>query len=170
MLLSDRSTTKSPDRRRLQEQKRQKKQESAIPKMYTYFERIPIERRFTDMTDEDDDALLEFWKEAWEAAGWEAVILGLQEAQSHSRFQEFEDRIQALQLEDFHAIVLRRYLAMAAATKELSGGWLCDYDAFPIRDFRAEVVPHNGEFTVHGTVPATLASASSAHWENILRA
>jgi hypothetical protein len=154
------------------------------PKMYTYFERIPMEHRFTDMSDEDDQMLLDYWKESWEAAGWEPVVLGLKDAQSHPRFSEYEAMIKALQLEDFYAISLRRYIAMATTISSLSssggnnntntnnagGGWMCDYDVFPIRDFRNEPLPHGGEFTVHGTVPATLASGSAVHWEKTLQA
>jgi hypothetical protein len=141
------------------------------PNIYTYFERIPIERRFTDMTDEEDDEMLEFWKSSWHAAGWEPIVLGRDDAKRHPSFDQYENELDTLRLDDFGKISLRRYLAMATR-----GGWMCDYDVFPLRDFRklgraeGHQLPNKGKFALYGTVTATLAVADKENWEVTLRA
>jgi hypothetical protein len=141
------------------------------PAMYTYFERIPIDRRFTDMTDEEDDEMLEFWKSSWTAAGWDPTVLGLDDARRHPSFDQYEHELDALRIDDFGKISLRRYLAMATR-----GGWMCDYDVFPLRDFRNQgraeqhQLPNNGKFALYGIVTATLAVADKENWEVTLRA
>jgi hypothetical protein len=138
------------------------------PIMHTYFERIPMDRRFTDMSDEDEDELLDFWKASWDAAGWEPIVLGRDDAKRHPRYEQYEQELEALRLDDFGKIVLRRYLAMTTA-----GGWMCDYDAFPLRDFRNQglgELPYKGKFALYGIVAATLAVADRDNWEMTLRA
>ena len=127
-----------------------------------------MEKRFTGMSDENDDELLEFWKSSWLAAGWEPKVLGLADAKRHPRYDEYELELKAMRLDDFGKISLRRYLAMAT-----TGGWMCDYDAFPIRDFRnqgLEPLPYQGKFALYGVVSATLALADAENWEVTLRA
>jgi hypothetical protein len=133
--------------------------------MYTYFERIPEERRFTDMGDADGDELLDFWKSAWSSAGWEPRVLGRTEAELHPSYQEVEQQLQDLRLDDFYQITFRRYLAMAA----VGGGWMCDWDVFPLRDFRSLQLPYQGQFAIYGTVAASLAVADAAHWLSTLK-
>ena len=137
------------------------------PVMHTYFERIPIEHRFTDMSDEDDNELLDFWKKSWQEAGWEPVVLGLEDAQRHPRFNQYEQDLNNLRLDEFSRISFRRYLAMAT-----TGGWMCDYDVFPLRDFRSQglgILPYNGQFALYGIVSPALAVADAANWETILQ-
>jgi hypothetical protein len=138
------------------------------PIMHTYFERIPAEQRFTSMSDESDDELLEFWKSSWLAAGWEPVILGLDDVKRHPRYDQYERDLNSLRLDNFAKITFRRYLAMAT-----TGGWMCDYDAFPLRDFRSQglaTLPDEGKFALYNIVSATLAVANAENWEATLRA
>ncbi|KAI2496897.1 hypothetical protein MHU86_17590 [Fragilaria crotonensis] len=136
--------------------------------MHTYFERIPAEQRFTSMSDENDNELLEFWKASWQAAGWEPVVLGLDDAKRHPRYDQYELDLNSLRLDHFAMITFRRYLAMAT-----TGGWMCEYDAFPLRDFRSQglgALPYEGKFALYNIVSATLAVADADNWEATLRA
>lgn len=137
------------------------------PIIYTYYERIPLDRRLTDMTDEDDDALLEYWKSSWETAGWTPIVLGKSDAEQHPKFELYNNEIKSLRMDDFGEIVFRRYIAMAT-----KGGWMCDYDIFPLRDFRSEglTLPYDGKFAIFDVVSSALAVADQGGWESTLRA
>ena len=133
---------------------------SSRPVMNTFFERIAPEQRFTAMSDEDDDALLNFWEQTWDSAGWEPVILNLQDAKQHPLYDSFERDLANLGMDEFSKLSILRWLAMAA----IGGGWLVDYDAFPIRDFRQDGLINNGELTIYEAVAPTLVSGSADAW------
>lgn len=135
------------------------------PVMHTFFERLAPDVRFTGMQDEDDDALLEFWRKAWYEAGWEAKVLNLTDAQQHPEYSALKAKLDNIRMDKLGEVLILRWLAMAAS----GGGWLCDYDVFPLRDelrqaVLAESLPHKGEMTVHVAVAPTLASGSAEAW------
>lgn len=131
------------------------------PVMNTYFDRIPHETRYTDMTDEEDDALLDYWKQSWTEAGWEPRVLSRKDAERHPQFDEYYKQLMELRLDEFGNILFLRYLAMAN-----EGGWMADYDVFPVIDFRQEgfALPKNGEMCVHDVVAPSLVSGKASAW------
>jgi hypothetical protein len=137
------------------------------PVMYTFFERIPMEQRFTGMTDSDDDALLEFWKEQWSDAGWEPRVLSLENAEQHAEYSNLKSKLDDIKMDELSRIYILRWIAMATI-----GGFWCDYDVFPLMDFRSDTqpLPNNGEMTVYakGGAP-TLASGSAEAWIKMAR-
>lgn len=129
--------------------------------MHVFFDTISPEQRFTAMTDEDDRALLQFWKQAWEMAGWEPRVLTLQDAKRHPLYESFQYDLETFHMDEFGKLSLLRWLAMAAS----GGGWLVDYDAFPLRDFRLEsMLNNNGELTIYEAVAPILVSGSADAW------
>lgn len=132
------------------------------PVINVFYEPIAPEQRFTSMSDEDDEALLDFWKQSWSTAGWESRVLSLQDAKKHSLYQSFEKELDRLCMDEFGKFSLLRWLAMAGA----GGGWLADYDAFPLRDFRHEELPNGGEMTIYEAVAPILTSGTAEAWEN----
>lgn len=91
-------------------------------------------------------------------------------AKQHPRYQHYETRIQVLKMDDFGEISMRKYLAMSSVLllSNQKSGWMCDYDVFPLRDFRTAPIPD--PFLTYSVVGATLASGSAANWEAILDA
>jgi hypothetical protein len=132
--------------------------------MNVFFESIAPEHRFTAMTDEDNSALLHFWKRAWDEAGWETRVLTLQDAKQHPLYQSFQQELDSLHVDEFGKLSLLRWLAMAAIAE--GGGWLVDVDAFPLRDFRLERIDtlNKGELTIYEAVAPVLVSGSGDAW------
>ena len=135
------------------------------PIIHTFFHRIDQENRFTGMTDDDDDELLSFWKESWLQAGWEPVILSLQDAETHPRYHSLKNTVQSLHLDEFSTLLFMRWIAMVS----VGGGWYADYDVFPIRDFPEEL-PNNGTMTIFDVMSPTLASGNADEWTKTLDA
>lgn len=131
------------------------------PIINVYFAPIAPEQRFTGMTDEDDEALLTFWKDTWEAAGWQPRVLTWNDAKQHSLYDSFSKQLDELRIDEFGKLSILRWLAMAAS----GGGWLVDYDAFPLRDFRVDL-PNNGEMTLFEQAAPILASGSADAWRD----
>jgi len=117
---------------------------------------------FTDrgMTVENHQALLDFWKSSWEQAGWHPVVLSRNDASQHADYTRFMAVLRELYIDDYCEMLLIRWLAMA----QVGGGWLADYDVFPLQPFAAEKLPNDGELTVHGPVAPSLASGSAEAW------
>ncbi len=158
------------------------------PTIYTYFERIGASKRTTGMTDEQDSDLLLLWKEQWEKAGYEAIILTEQTLKSpnfetlgvtnEKRYELIRSKLEALPVDDFGKVLFRRWLAMAA----IGGGWFSDYDSFPLWNLgheqtfgHAEVVSGekssiNEKMVVYDIMSPTLAFGSGIEWLNKLEA
>jgi hypothetical protein len=140
-----------------------------LPVIYTYFERIPSNRRTTGMLDDDDDQLLEFWNETWSNAGWNPVLLTVNDAERHPDYKMLQQTLQDLQLFDdsFGRVLWHRWIAMA----DVGGGWYADYDVFPLLPFPTELPtnPNGMLLTVHDIASPTLASGSAEQWSLTLR-
>ena len=134
--------------------------------IYTFYHRIDPKHRSTGMTDEDDAELLSFWKESWMQAGWEPVVLSLQDAEKHPQYDSFKHTVDSLHLDEFSTLLFTRWIAMAGVD---GGGWYADYDVFPLTDFTTEL-PNNGTMTIHDIMSPTLASGTDGQWMNTLNA
>jgi len=129
---------------------------SVKPIIHTFFHsRSPIE-----------DAVLELWKEEWTAAGFEPVVLTLEDAKRHPDFEEVEKKMIPLHGKTgYDSLCFYRWLAMAAS----GGGWMSDHDTFPVVfpvDQGLEL-PNGGTFTsFQGHIPA-LMSGSEDEWNRV---
>jgi hypothetical protein len=130
------------------------------PTMHTFFERINDKDRFTGMSDEDDDALLTLWNESWTNAGWNTRLLTLADAQQAPHYAEFRVLLDQLQLDTFSRLLFERWMAMAAV---VGGGWMVDYDVFPIRSF-IKLAPNVGIITIYDNVAPAMASGNATEW------
>lgn len=91
-------------------------------KIYTYHEYIP------EMP--NGDSLLELWKSSWEKAGWEPVVLGREDAQKHSKYEEYFERYKNLPTSNcvnYEVSCYLRWLALSV----VGGGWMSDADVIP---------------------------------------
>mmetsp|Transcript_15724 Transcript_15724/g.19170 ORF Transcript_15724/g.19170 Transcript_15724/m.19170 type:complete len:384 (+) Transcript_15724:167-1318(+) len=161
-------------------------QVSTRPIMYTFFNRIEASERHTGMDDASDDELLRAWQNKWNEAGWNAIILDMEDAKRHPRYQEFEDQIQKVPMNGtggsglnrfYNELCFYRWLAVAA----VGGGWMSDYDVFPLaygsgmNKRQPAELPSGGTFSVYSIVSGSnpgagipcLMSGSASEWERM---
>eukprot|EP00542_Grammatophora_oceanica_P002946 CAMPEP_0194065090 /NCGR_PEP_ID=MMETSP0009_2-20130614/84813_1 /TAXON_ID=210454 /ORGANISM="Grammatophora oceanica, Strain CCMP 410" /LENGTH=134 /DNA_ID=CAMNT_0038717821 /DNA_START=119 /DNA_END=520 /DNA_ORIENTATION=- len=114
-------------------------------------------RKGTGMTDEADAAMLRVWQEEWTDIGWDPVILTLEDAKQHPRYEEFATKLENVPLwgrskkkssmnREYNQLCYIRHLAMAA----VGGGFMSDYDVLPLKQMVSEVGP---DFTVYSATP-----------------
>lgn len=125
---------------------------------------------------EDDDArLLNAWSDAWSEAGWEPRVISLEDAMTHPEYENIDMILSQdhMPFGFYDKLCFMRWLAMAA----VGGGWMSDYDTFPLtkNPFAGdgENLPNDGRFTLYdkiqraGAVPS-LASGSKIEYERIM--
>jgi len=147
--------------------------EKPLPVMHTFYTRIDPDKhhKYTGMTDEADAKLLLTWKAAWRSAGWEPKILTLEDAQSHPLYEEFDERLDldVVPFGQYDKLCFMRWLAMAVA----GGGWMSDYDTFPLRGLKNTNPRHHGKLTLYDTVRAggvpSVVSGSAEEYTRIAR-
>lgn len=143
--------------------------------MHTFYAHIESHERGTGMTDNDDRNELQVWQEMWHAAGWDTKILTLADAQKHPDYKEFSDKLEKDIFKVYDQLCFLRWLAMAAN----GGGWMCDYDVFPMPNFQKDPLfrpdsvwlPFEGKLTVYeytaaGGVPSII-SAKASEWDRV---
>lgn len=148
-------------------------QETALPVMHTFYNRIDPKKfhKYTGMTDEADAQLLLTWKEAWRSVGWEPRIVTLEDAQAHPLYEEFDQRLDlaSVPFGQYDKLCFMRWLGMAA----VGGGWMSDYDTFPLRGLKDTSLPKNGKLTLYDTVAAggvpSVVSGSAEEYTRIAK-
>lgn len=159
--------------RSLQSQDSSQDQQDNRPIMHVFFQAT---QTGTGMNSEDDRRMLEIWREAWNAAGWETQILVLDDAKRHPDYDKYAHDLETNANDDYNKLCYLRWLAMSAKN---TGGWMCDYDVFPMptqtNDFlgNPEMLPFDGKFTVYeytreGGVPSLL-SGNAQEWNRMAK-
>ena len=158
------------------------------PTIHTFFHKIDPNKKGTGMSEKSDDALIAAWKEEWRAAGWNPVVLTLEDAKKHPRYDEFAKTLERVPLMGkggkglnilYNQLCYYRWMAMAA----VGGGWMSDYDVFPLGPvsdhdlntaWNKDFLPNDGTFTVHSVVPGSkgsgipcLMSGNQKQWEDM---
>lgn len=97
--------------------------------VYTYYQNI-------DFSGQNE--LIELWKKSWESKGFNAIVLGKEDAESHPFYNEFCDKLKKIhlqimgeELKDYGLSCYLRWLAYANTMKEAS--YACDYDVINIK-------------------------------------
>lgn len=150
------STTK---KRRLQDTTAQK------PIIYTFYNPLIEDAFVTEMSESGDSALLEEWKQAWSAAGFEPRVLTLEDARTHPHFIPIDYAMEHTWLDGYNKMCIWRWVAMS----NVGGGWMTDYDVFPLRSFATQPLPNNGALTVHDRFIPDLVSGSSDEWIRVAK-
>lgn len=137
------------------------------PVIKTFFERIHPDKRLTGMTDEADDALLEFWKTCWYNAGWDPQVISTENAKKHPEYENYIRVLDSVNMDEFNRLMFLRWLAMAGS----GGGWMADYDVFPLRDFTVATLPQDGKLVIYDKrLLPQLVSGSAESWLSVGKA
>jgi hypothetical protein len=128
------------------------------PIMYTFYTFIENKKE-TGMSKDANQRLIDAWQEEWNRHGCDTHVLGVETAKRHSDFQRYNSMLDTLEITIYERYCFLRYLAMAV----VSGGWMCDYDTFPLHPHDG-VIPNDGKFTVHeysknGGVPSLVSGS-----------
>jgi hypothetical protein len=141
------------------------------PNVFTFYSPLPLNKRGvqgTGMSHSDDDQLLRTWETEWRNAGWNPIVLNLTHAQQNVRYDEVVRALEYLPSrsksgKQYNTLCFLRWLAMA----HIGGGWMVDYDTFPLHDFRADgfVLPNDGRLTVWDNVVPSIVSGSQMEYQ-----
>lgn len=135
-------------------------EENVRPIMHTFFHRVDR------MTTEDQT--LQLWREEWDNAGFDTVVLTLDDAKKHPDFEDIEKIMKPLfGSEGYNALCFYRWLAMAAS----GGGWMSDHDTLPLY-FPVDEglhLPNGGNFTSFERFVPSLMSGTTDEWNRVFK-
>jgi hypothetical protein len=133
--------------------------------MHTFFE--PVKGGCCGMTEEGHTNLVEAWKLAWQSYGWEIRVLNEADALTHPYFDLFQNLLIDAQVNEYDRRCFWRWLAMA---NQPDGGWMADYDNFPLTltaEMGLEMQKEPGFKTWQNHVPSLL-QADKESWNRII--
>jgi len=139
--------------------------EDANNYIYTFFS--PLTTMTAGMTSNSHNKLLKAWEEAWQNAGWKTKVLTIEDAKIHKDFDLF-NRVIAKnfpQTSEYDRLCFLRWLAMST----VGGGFMADYDTFPLEMKAQEYInlPNDGNFTGFDRFVPALASGSAEEWDRM---
>lgn len=128
------------------------------PKMHTYFTEV-------SKNSIPDKILLEAWKASWRDAGWDPVVLGPSDAERHPFYQKFITAFNQApkEVRQYDRACYLRWLAMGV----VGGGWMSDFDTFPLYMEPTEGLPNDGKFTSYSRHVPNLVSGSQQEWNRM---
>jgi len=137
--------------------------EEQRPVMHTFF--ASLESMSAGMTDSGHRELLAEWHRAWRAAGWDTVVLTLDDAQQHPEYAAVSEILSHHSPNEYDSLCFFRWFAMAVR----GGGWMSDYDTFPLQfDARDHWrLPNAGNFTSQKAHVPCLVSGSGLEWDRM---
>lgn len=146
----------------------------AKPIIYTFYEET--DKDHTGMAPEDNDKLIQAWAITWMEMGWEPRVLTNTVAAKHPQFERYDTMLNGLPFRHFDKLCFYRWISMAV----VQGGWMSDYDTFPLERVRwnadgdPRFLPNSGTLTVHelskmGGVPS-LVSGNGDEWFRLAKA
>lgn len=145
------------------------------PIIFTFYENVDEPHR-TGMSREDDSQLIQAWARSWQEVGWDPRVLDMSVARQHPEFATFDGFLEGVPFGKVDRVCFYRYLAVGIA----GGGWMSDYDTFPLNSARWDgsgdpnFIPNNGDLTVHeqsdnGGIPS-LVSGNAGEWFRLAKA
>ena len=129
------------------------------PKIYTFYN--PGKRHYFH------PKLLDMWKDLWDKAGFEAVILDERVARKHEEYGALVAKLRALPSVNpkwYEMPCFTRHLAMAVT----GGGYMVDYDVLPL-EVRNASFPPPGAYTVYGGKVPCYVGASGPEYLRVVR-
>ena len=142
---------------------------STKPVMNTFYERVS--GGCCGMTEQGHENLLKAWKQAWEDRGWDTNVLTQADAKKHPEFDAIEEILENLDVSPYNRRCFWRWLAMAAIEDDNGGGgWMSDYDVFPLGLGAEEglEIAKDGGFKSYSVHVPCIIHASSEEWDRVL--
>mmetsp|Transcript_24003 Transcript_24003/g.50604 ORF Transcript_24003/g.50604 Transcript_24003/m.50604 type:complete len:381 (+) Transcript_24003:141-1283(+) len=140
------------------------------PVMYTFFEPVG-EGACCGMGKQEHHDLLAVWKKSWEDKGWETGILTKKDAQKHPKFEEYDEKLVqllgGLRNDDYNRRCFWRWLAMV----QVGGGWMSDYDTFPLEldaKLGERLADEEPTFKSYCYIAPCLVHASASEWDRVI--
>ena len=138
------------------------------PIMYTFWESVPGGCCGAD--EKGHQELLDSWRNAWETNGWETRLLSMEDSKNHPDYQRMEDSFNGKEISEYNKRCFYRWLAMGTLPH---GGWISDYDMFPLHfsgqeSFDLVRENDNGRFTSYAHVAPALIYASREEWQRMI--
>jgi len=96
------------------------------PIMHTFFE--PVAKGCCGMSKLGHQKLVKAWEASWQARGWETKILTKKDAENHPDFHLLQNKLWEIGVDVYNQRCYWRWLAMVT----VGGGWMSDYDVFPL--------------------------------------
>jgi len=96
------------------------------PIMHTFFE--PVAKGCCGMSKLGHQKLVKAWEASWQARGWETKILTKKDAENHPDFHLLQNKLWEIGVDLYNQRCYWRWLAMVT----VGGGWMSDYDVFPL--------------------------------------
>ncbi|KAJ8041451.1 hypothetical protein HOLleu_12267 [Holothuria leucospilota] len=127
--------------------------------IYTYYQPAYDD---PDVLRAAQNLLLE-WTKAWTTAGWQPRILNETDAMRHPEYHSLKEKFESLpslNSKRYEVSCFLRYIAMAV----VGGGWMSDYDLFPLHFPPCTKTLFNGTLTVCSAFVPCLVSASAADY------
>ena len=145
------------------------------PIMHTFFDTLEAKADVVNragMTDDSHQKLIDVWSKSWQDAGFDTRVLTKEDAMKHPEFEWHHKKLLELGVNDYNQLCFWRWIAMAAIKDECQdGGWMSDYDTFPLsltaeEALEIEMIPGFKSYSKH--VP-NLIHSDSEHWIKLLR-
>ncbi len=138
------------------------------PVMHTFFE---PNGSCCGMTLEGHLKLVEAWEHAWQARGWDTIVLTKEDAMKYPEFESMNQRLEDMKVDKYNRRCFWRWMAMAMIENDHGGGgWMSDYDTFPLgmtAEEGLEISKQPGLKSFNRHVP-NIIHASAEAWERAL--
>ena len=139
------------------------------PIMHTYFD--DLQNFGAGMNSTEHHQLIDVWAKSWQDAGFDTVVLSRKDAENHPDYERHSQKLIELGVNEYNQACFLRWLAMASLKDDCQdGGWMSDYDTFPLgltseEALDIEKMPGFKSYAEH--VPNIIHS-DAKHWESIL--
>ena len=133
------------------------------PLMHTFYE---PNGSCCGMTLEGHLNLVKAWEESWQARGWDTKVLTKADAMTHPDFEKNEELLKSFRVGEYNRRCFWRWMAMAM----VGGGWMTDYDTFPISldaEKGLEISKEPGFKSYSRHVPNVIHAPAEA-WDRVL--
>ena len=101
------------------------------PIMHTYFD--DLQNFGAGMNSTEHHQLIDVWKKSWQDAGFDTVVLSRKDAEKHPDYERHSQKLIELGVNEYNQACFLRWLAMASLKDDCQdGGWMSDYDTFPL--------------------------------------
>ena len=136
------------------------------PVIHTFFE---PNGSCCGMTVEGHLNLVEAWEHAWQARGWDTKVLTKEDAMKYPEFESMNKILEEMKVDKYNQRCFWRWMAMAMIENDHDGGggWMSDYDTFPLgitAEEGLEISKQPGLKSFDGYVPSMI-HASAAAWD-----